>query len=214
MPKIAASLVYTGSSSFLRNSVVELDAGGEIMSVSAGGESFREMAGVEFYGGILVPGLCDIMCGDRGNRWLMGRGVRACGRIGFQSEHASATWKSLYGGMVDCRVFRHMDHFMEYFTPGEFKGVYHAIRLKGNPPVLAGWGLVNLVELMFELQQGPGRFSLPVLLEMATGNGARALGFAGTGSLMPGTRPGLNIIEGVDISAMRLLPESRIRRLY
>ena len=107
-----------------------------------------------------------------------------------------------------------MDHFMEYFTPGELNGVYQANRLEGNPPVLAGWGRMELVELMFELQQGPGSFSLPLLLEMATGNGARALGFAGTGSLLPGSRPGLNIIEGVDIPAMRLLPESRIRRLY
>jgi hypothetical protein len=221
MRKIASSLVYPVSSPPLRNAIVEIDDDGVIMAVDPGGQSFREKAGVEFYSGILLPGLADVMCGDRGSHWLLGRGIRVSGRIGAAATgtlpgdaSARSSWKSLYGGEVDYRVFRDMEHFMRGFTPGDFNGIYHALGRGGSLPVLASFGRMELVELMFLLQEGPGKFSLPFLLSMATINGAVAMDCDGlTGSLSPGKRPGLNIIEGADINNMRLLPGSRLRRL-
>ena len=48
----------------------------------------------------------------------------------------------------------------------------------------------------------------------ATAGGAAALGFGDElGEIAPGRRPGVVVLEGIDFSAMRLLPESRTTRL-
>jgi hypothetical protein len=47
-----------------------------------------------------------------------------------------------------------------------------------------------------------------------TAGGAAALGFGDElGEIAPGRRPGVVVLEGIDFSAMRLLPESRTTRL-
>ncbi len=222
MRKIASSLVFPVSSPPLRNAIVEIDDDGVIMAVDQGVQSFKEKSGVEFYSGILLPGLADVMCGDRDSHWLLARGIRVAGRVGAAAtgtltgndETARSSWKSLYGGAVDYRVFRNMEQFMRCFTPGESAGIFHAPGREGKLPVLASFGRLDLVELMFRLQEGPGKLSLPFLLSMATINGAVAMDCDRlTGSLLPGKQPGLNIIEGADINNMRLLPGSRLRRL-
>jgi imidazolonepropionase-like amidohydrolase len=52
------------------------------------------------------------------------------------------------------------------------------------------------------------------LLTYATLNGAKALGIAERkGSIEVGKQPGLAVISGVDMQAMRLTPESTSRRI-
>jgi cytosine/adenosine deaminase-related metal-dependent hydrolase len=55
---------------------------------------------------------------------------------------------------------------------------------------------------------------LDEIIRWGTINGARALGMADSyGSIEPGKKPGLLLIEEADLSSMRLLPASRVRRL-
>lgn len=242
MPKIAASLVYPVSSPPVRNAVVELDRDGVIISVGHDSAEFREIAGVEYYSGIMIPGLVDVFCGDRGSKWLYARGVRVAGKTGMHHDgsvtndeafpfRGAGTSKdiisaalcrsersmrpgSIRGVEVGYRNFKDKKQFDECFRGGESKGIYHTARGKEELSVLATCGMEEMLGLMLELQEGPGRVSLTALLAMATVNGAMALDYYGTaGSIVRGKQPGLNIIEGADILNMRLLPVSRLRRL-
>lgn len=241
MPKIAASIVFPVSSPARRNAVVETDEKGTVISLSADRPGFSEIAGVAYYSGILIPGLADMMCGrGKSSRWMVSRGLRLAGHIGVPPEMAGkigeenmkaagesagsgpsenplagVNWKSRYGPEIGYRVFRDMEQFYGDFTAGTTEGVYHFRDTGGEFPVLATLGRQELWELIFALQEGPARISLPQLLVMATLNGARAMNSENiAGTLSPGKQPGINIIEGADMHGMKLLPGSRIRRLY
>lgn len=55
---------------------------------------------------------------------------------------------------------------------------------------------------------------LPELVKWATLNGAKALGLESRfGSFEAGKQPGLNLITGVDVSNLKLTPQSKIKRL-
>jgi len=76
---------------------------------------------------------------------------------------------------------------------------------------LASNGALSLVD---ELRLLGEDIPLAERLLWATAGGAAALGFGGElGALERGRRPGVVLLEGVDFSAMRLLPESRTVRL-
>ncbi len=213
-------MVFPVSSPPRSNAVVEIDRNGTVLSVSRGGASFRELAGVEYYSGILIPGLADMMCGpDESGHRLLATGVRVAGKVGWSQKMdpgtTGVTWRNRYGGTVGYTIYKSMDHFRQYFREGEVSGVCHFSAPQGELQVLAGYGRTGLLELMLALHDGPHRYTLPELLTMATLNGALATGYGGeAGTLSPGMRPGLNIIEGVDTVKMRLLPVSRLRRLY
>ena len=241
MPKIAASIVVPVCGPLRRNAVVELDNKGRIVAVGRSRAAFTEMAGVEYYSGILIPGLADVMCGNgKSGHFLLGRGVRIAGRIGkpidkdghyygdlqeikdcsgknksYPDEPLKVIWQNRYGGTVEYRVFKDMEHFGKFFNIHGGKEICYYKNSGEGLPVLAGYGHLDILEVMLELQEGPQGFSFVQLLTMATLNGAIALGCDKVaGYLAPGTKPGLNIIEGADLNKIRLLPSSRLRRLY
>ncbi len=101
MPKIAASIVFPVCGHPLRNAVVELDNSGFVLSVSSGGANFRELAGVEFYSGILIPGLVDVLSGPGDNLYsLIASGVRVAGRIGNSGERRGVSGSVVAGSGV------------------------------------------------------------------------------------------------------------------
>jgi imidazolonepropionase-like amidohydrolase len=64
------------------------------------------------------------------------------------------------------------------------------------------------------LQDATPRLPVGEIIRWGTINGARALKMDDTlGSVEPGKRPGLLLVEPFDLVNMRLLPESRVRRL-
>lgn len=76
---------------------------------------------------------------------------------------------------------------------------------------LASNGALSLVDELRLLGDG---VPLAERLLWATAGGAAALGFGDElGEIVPGRRPGVVVLEGIDFSAMRLLPESRTTRL-
>jgi hypothetical protein len=241
MTRIAASLVFPVSSPPVKNAVVTIDQNGVVLSVEGDSARFRERAGVEFYSGILIPGMADVFCGERESSWLMTRGVRVAGRTGIPREISTlsgesqlaagtnrppgdsitlsgesqspsqAIWKG-WQGIVEYRFYNDIAQFQNSFPAGKTDGIYHARRTEGLP-VLGSGGKMEMIDLLFRLQEGEAGAGLPLLITMATLNGARALGFQAAGCLLPGMQPGLNIIEGADIGNMRLLSGSRLRRL-
>ena len=73
---------------------------------------------------------------------------------------------------------------------------------------------LSLVEEMRVLQTGFPALSLESVIRWATINGAKALGqneWAGT--LSPGKKPGLVLLENLDLQGLKLLPETRSYRL-
>ncbi len=210
MPRIAASIVFPVSSPPRRNAVVEVDGDGTVVSVSRGSPGFDEIAGVQYYSGILVPGLVDVMCGERvDGDWLMTRGVRVAGTTVTPDKKL---WQGRYGGTVSFAVYDDVNSFGELFREGPDAGVL----LWGEPgtPVLAGYGRMDMLQVMTGLQQCRREYELTELLAMATLNGALATGFDGVaGTIEPGKNCGLNIIEGADLQRMRLLQGSRLRRI-
>ena len=76
---------------------------------------------------------------------------------------------------------------------------------------LASNGALSLVDELRLLGDG---VPLAERLLWVTAGGAAALGFGEElGEIAPGRRPGVVVLEGIDFSAMRLLPESRTTRL-
>ena len=76
---------------------------------------------------------------------------------------------------------------------------------------LASNGALSLVDELRRLGDGG---PLAERLLWVTAGGAAALGFGDElGEIAPGRRPGVVVLEGIDFSAMRLLPESRTTRL-
>lgn len=258
MPKIAASIVFPVCEYPLRNAVVELDNSGFVLSVSRGDANFSELAGVEYYSGILIPGLVDVLSGtgDNGHS-LIASGVRVAGRIGkpkgsrgvddsgvadsknsgsegggsatelnedYHSDpvakspgkkpaggFASETWK---GRSLGYRFYEDLNHFRKLFRESGIEGMFLFDGPGGESKVLAGVGGDGLWGTIRRLHKGNYGFNLHEILKMATLNGAVATGYNyEAGCISEGLNPGLNIIEGIDPSGMKLLPVSRIRRL-
>lgn len=74
--------------------------------------------------------------------------------------------------------------------------------------------LISILEELKTLQFNMPDIPIENLVMWATINGAKALGKQDVyGSIEPGKKPGLLLIENVDLQNMKLLPESTVRRL-
>jgi cytosine/adenosine deaminase-related metal-dependent hydrolase len=74
--------------------------------------------------------------------------------------------------------------------------------------------LISILEELKTLQMSLPEIPIEDLVSWATINGAKALGEQELlGSIEPGKKPGLLLIENVDLQSMKLLPESFVRRL-
>ena len=79
---------------------------------------------------------------------------------------------------------------------------------------LASNDSLNMVDELYALQQAFGDLTLADMIPWATFSGARAAGMAGSlGTIKPGLKPGLVLIENVDLVNLKLTGQSRARRL-
>lgn len=62
MRKIAATYVFPGTASPIKNGILVCDDEGTIIDILDRSDSFKEEAGVEFYSGILTPGFVNAHC--------------------------------------------------------------------------------------------------------------------------------------------------------
>jgi len=73
---------------------------------------------------------------------------------------------------------------------------------------------LNILEEIRTLQVNFPHVPLEEIIRWATINGARALGEEEMyGSIEPGKNPGLLLLENIDLQNLKLLPETRIKRL-
>lgn len=79
---------------------------------------------------------------------------------------------------------------------------------------LASTDHLSILTEMRLLHDAMPEIPLDEIINWGTINGARALGKSDTiGSIEPGKRPGLLLVENADLQSLRLIPESRVRRL-
>ena len=62
MRKIAATYVFPGTTSPIKNGILVCDDEGTVIDILDRGNAFREEAGVEFYSGIVTPGFVNAHC--------------------------------------------------------------------------------------------------------------------------------------------------------
>ncbi len=62
MRKISANYIYTCTGKILNKGIIELDDTGKILNIIDTGGKLKEIAGLEFYSGILVPGFVNAHC--------------------------------------------------------------------------------------------------------------------------------------------------------
>lgn len=87
-------------------------------------------------------------------------------------------------------------------------------RIVAGTDSLASTGHLSILGELKLLHAAAPAISLDEIIRWGTINGARALQMDGAlGSIEPGKKPGLLLIEEVDLERLRLLPESRVRRL-
>jgi cytosine/adenosine deaminase-related metal-dependent hydrolase len=73
---------------------------------------------------------------------------------------------------------------------------------------------LSILSEMINLQDSFPSVTLDELVKWATLNGAEALGEENLfGSLEPGKKPGLLLLENIDLQALRLLPDTSVKRL-
>ena len=60
--KISAHYVFPINAEPIKNGIIEVDDSGQILNIINPGDEIRELAGVEFYSGILVPGFVNTHC--------------------------------------------------------------------------------------------------------------------------------------------------------
>jgi cytosine/adenosine deaminase-related metal-dependent hydrolase len=85
--------------------------------------------------------------------------------------------------------------------------------IAGTDSLASNDRLDMLAELRLLHDAAPG-IPLDEIIRWGTINGARALKMSDTlGSIEPGKKPGLLLIENADLVNLRLLPGSRVRRL-
>jgi len=97
----------------------------------------------------------------------------------------------------------------------DVEGLYRTgLRIALGTDSLASNHELSILSEMKVLQDAFPEIPLTTLLRWATLNGAWALGLESClGSFTPGFRPGINLIENVDLQALRLLEKTRIRRI-
>jgi cytosine/adenosine deaminase-related metal-dependent hydrolase len=87
-------------------------------------------------------------------------------------------------------------------------------RIVAGTDSLASTGRLSMLTELRLLQEAAPDIPAEEIFRWGTANGARALKMDDfLGSIEPGKRPGLLLVEPFDLARMRLLPESRVRRL-
>jgi len=87
-------------------------------------------------------------------------------------------------------------------------------RIVAGTDSLASTGHLDILTELRLLHGAAPLLPLSEIIRWGTVNGARALGMADTlGSLEPGKKPGILLVEDMDLVGLHLLPGSRVRRL-
>ncbi len=222
--KFSASWVYTLRTPPLKNGIVAVDENGQIVDITDTGGELREMERLEYHSGIISPGFVNAHCHLELSH-LMGKIPEQTGMAGFLAEINSLRVFSTLSDITLLRENRSLEDIFLVLCPNSnlFIG-------NGLPPVelfrsegmnicigtdsLASNHQLSVLAELITLQQYVPGLQLEEMLTWACLNGARALQMEDRlGTLEVGKRPGLLLINGIDLVGHRLTLNSRVKRL-
>ena len=91
---------------------------------------------------------------------------------------------------------------------------FHGLNICLGTDSLSSNHSLSVLDEMITLHQYFPNIPFGELVQWATGNGAKALRMEKQiGTIEPGKQPGLNLITGMDLQQLKLLPGSHVKRL-
>lgn len=201
MRKIAASYIFTNIGDPIKNGILLCNDQGEVIEIIGEGGQLKEMAGMEFYSGILVPGfICPSLHLNELSK-VISRKLWSAGIVlAFDINDSNA-----------CRI--------DYNTTS-YQGIdpIHDLKYDAQPDVSFRFDQPfkpgdSFLHQLFLLQENEHR-ALDELFKELIFDTAKYFGCDSIfGSFEKGKKPGLNLITGLDYNAMKLTASSKIKRL-
>jgi len=227
MKSLSAQYVITNTGRPLKRAVITTEDDGTIISIEDTTGALSEKHSTEFYNGIIVPGFVNSHCHLELSH-LKGHTSKKESRICYLNllEVFRLDPEKANRRIADIiRQLKKRENLYWCLCPNSNIYIENSI-----PPLkllieegcefiigtdsLASNANLSILEELKTLQLNWPDVPIEDLVSWATINGARALGEQEQfGSIEPGKKPGLLLIENVDLQNMRLLPESFVRRL-
>ena len=193
MRKLSAHFCLLPDGTLGKWPVISIDSEGRIKSVRVNDEYFREEPGLEYYGGVLVPGFIedfrDVSFANAGDIKLLNR-FYSQGSIKFLCRQDQNFFPQGFGG----EVFRDETFEQQKLQECSRKSFWE--KAKGD--ALAGYE-GNIIKSIFNLQEKIIK-SLPEELKW--------------GRIKEGFSPGLLLIKGLNLDDMSVTEKSTIKILH
>jgi len=221
--KLSATYIFPGNRPPLKNGILVCDDDGSILDVTDTGGIVMEQPGMEYYSGILVPGLINTY-----GRWehshLKGKTPEEPGLDKFpgHNDELINCWQG------DIRKFKNRPDSAPVFfvlcpnARGNIESHLQQVLLYQRKGIIICLGTDNpdpnhersVLKEMITIHQYSPSIAMQDLIEWACINGARALGLEKKlGSFDRGKTPGINLITGMDLKNLKLTSISRVKKM-
>ncbi len=192
--KFAAHYMLSPDCGFVKWPVISIETDGKISDVKSFSDGFREEPGVRFYPGLLIPAFIDVFGPDKLNdagdlkRILNRHFADGTLMMGTSSElislHSTENFPLNFPGRFE----------EEFLT--KFQNTYETV--------------FNIIKLQFAQNAAS---DLRNILQHFTLEASGKAGLHYAGRLSLGFAPGLLLLRNVDLSTMKITPQSRIQWL-
>ncbi len=123
-------------------------------------------------------------------------------------------WAQTYSKFLWWCFCPNTNMYIENMLPNFQLFIDAGVRITIGTDSLASNKVLSVLEEIKTISHHAPSISLETLLTWSTLNGAEFLGFdKELGTIEKGKQPGLNLIEGIDLDKLKLLPDSTIRKL-
>ncbi len=214
--KISASYIFSGSSGFLKNGILSLSEDGRVLKLTDTGGKLKEEAHLEHYNGILCPGFVNAHSYRELShlRGKIPRNIRTLLVHNLFTSESDFQESEIEKADIYWVLCPKSDFYITGSYPGKFLMDQFSDRICIGTDSLASNDKRSTLEELLILQNVYPEITLQVLLSWATLNGARALGIDNwCGNFEEGKKPGVILIENVDILNLRLKKETRVKVL-
>ncbi len=211
MRKLSAHYIFTGTGKVLNKGIIRLTDQGVIDDITDTNGTLDELAGVEFYSGILTPGFINTLGSaliPQPNRLLFAHDFRNRQEdIGLNLQPGSLdhTWFVLCPESNLSNAEPLPD--LEFFRRNKLKMCLgsDSRSLNRESPILEALKVIHSHYPMIPFGE---------MVTWATRNGAEALAMNGwAGTIEVGKRPGINLITGMDLQHLQLQSQSKVKKL-
>ncbi len=205
-------MVFPISKPPIKNGYLVLSDEGEVLDIVGGGETLHEIAGLEFYSGILVPGFVNAHCYLELSH-LKGKIPEG---IGIPELIKQIT---LLRGQNPDSIEKEAEKALRYMWSRGINAIGDVMMENQLQPCIGTDNLasnprLSILDEMIILQQHFPEVTFQELLVWATLNGAKALGMESyLGSFEKGKKPGVLLITGFDFKNNRLTGSAEVTRL-